>query len=368
MVEDVLSIATPTRLVFRHGSWSLEVVRLVALERNVFQPRVQRVEGCELVLKHLRRTDVDPALASTASALFRRPAPAQDCCFEALEGDWVASDELAASARQSARRDASTTETAAEVRAELRLLTASHVGLRARVALLESMLESGRGLRGSLENGGTSSPSSDAHRSRASSVVKPAREHEPVRAATAPAKVGEAVAEVAAAAELAAPAQVARFIGPGVKLPAAAAVSECLHTLIGKRLSVREKRPLTFPPKQGGPCWLSRLIDDGDTEVGAIIADLGATLGLGGALMMIPAEELDAQRGSQTPSDDVTSAMSEVANNLSATINKQPAGAHVRVRPLELLTDQALDWIQTPALALELEIEGDMGRLFLFVR
>jgi hypothetical protein len=398
IVGDLLTVAAPTQLLFRRGCWSLEIVRLVPLERNVFQPRVQRVEGCELVLKHLRRTDQDPALASAASVLFRRVAPDHDCSFEAVDGDWVASKASGADGRQSAQPDASAIEVAAELRAELRLLGASHIGLQERVARLESMLESRRAVRGSIENGSTSGPSSEAHRSGAPSVVKPAREAEPARAATAPAKVAEPAAEVAATAEATAAAQVAataeasaatevaaaaeaaaavevaaaaeaaRFTGPGVKLPPPSAVSECLHTLIGKRLSVREKRPLTFPPKQGGPCWLSRLVDDADTEVGAIISDLGATVGLGGALMMIPSEQLDAQRSSQTPSDDVTSAMGEVANNLSATINKQPAGAHVRVRPLELFTEQALDWIQTPALALELEIEGDMGRLFLFVR
>ncbi|HEY0469910.1 MAG TPA: hypothetical protein VGC79_37245, partial [Polyangiaceae bacterium] len=131
-------------------------------------------------------------------------------------------------------------------------------------------------------------------------------------------------------------------------------MSACLQALLGKKVGVREKRPLTFPPKLGGPCWLSRLVDDEDNEVGAIVTDLAATIGLGGALMMFPAEQLEAQRKEQAPSEDVISAMDEVANNLSATINQQSEGLHVRVRSLEPFSLDVLDWSAHPALGSEL--------------
>jgi len=41
---DLLTSATPARLLCRRGVWVLELVKLVPVDRNVFQPRVQRLE------------------------------------------------------------------------------------------------------------------------------------------------------------------------------------------------------------------------------------------------------------------------------------------------------------------------------------
>ena len=151
-----------------------------------------------------------------------------------------------------------------------------------------------------------------------------------------------------------------------MKLAPAAAVSACLHTLVGKNVGVSQLKTVTFPPKGDSRCWLSRLVDDEGKEVRVVVADLLATIGSGGALMMLPPALLDEQRASKLPSEDVLSAMEEVANSLSATINQQPHGLHVRVRPLEPVTPGALDWTKSATLATSFELADGFGHLFIF--
>lgn len=60
--------------------------------------------------------------------------------------------------------------------------------------------------------------------------------------------------------------------------------------------------------------------------------------------------------------------MSEVVNNLSSTINHQPEGLHIRVKPLEPMTSGSLDWLESASHQTALEITGDLGHLFLIAR
>ena len=84
--------------------------------------------------------------------------------------------------------------------------------------------------------------------------------------------------------------------------------------------------------------------------------------------MMIPPHELDAQRAAQKPSEDVMSALAEVMNNLSATINQVPDGLHVRVGALEAMAGGNLDWTKVAAQVIALELDDGMGHLSLFAR
>src|SRR4051812_37333193 len=85
---DLLTTATPARLLCRRGTWLLELVKLVPVDRNVFQPRVQRLEGAEAVLQHLKRSG-DPALAAAAGQLMRGARSDEERAFDAIDGDWV---------------------------------------------------------------------------------------------------------------------------------------------------------------------------------------------------------------------------------------------------------------------------------------
>jgi len=358
---DLLTAATPTRLSCRRGSWVLEVERLVSIERNVYQPRTQRLEGSDAILQHLQRSADNPALATAASALIRGLHPNQEISFEAVESEWVACH--VNSPRESCRPSALTAanETAAELRAELCLLRASHAGLRERLARLEAQLASQAALHMAMRE-----PSVP----RGIAAALPKISQAP-RAASPPVVIAQALPALEGSApqsaSLRAPEPDLPAVASRLKLPPALAVGSCLNTLIGKKLSARELRPIAFPPKGKAPCWFTRLLDDDGNEVGVIVADLLAAVGLGGALMMLPPHELEAQRASQSLSEDVISAMAEVANNLSATINQQPDAVHVRVGPLEQMSNGNLDWTKKPSEALALELAG-MGHLFLFAR
>src|SRR5690349_20866940 len=91
---DVLSRATPTRLICRGGRWVLELTRLEAVDRDVFQPRLQRLEGPDSILAVLRRSDDGQHLASGAAQIMRGPRHDEDRAFEATDGDWVPSADV----------------------------------------------------------------------------------------------------------------------------------------------------------------------------------------------------------------------------------------------------------------------------------
>jgi hypothetical protein len=141
-----------------------------------------------------------------------------------------------------------------------------------------------------------------------------------------------------------------------------------LQSLVGDGSGVHEKEPLDFASAMLGACWVSRLIDEAGVEVGAIVADQAATATLGGALMGLTEQEIEAQRSEQTPSQDVIGAMGEACNQLCETINQDAAGPRARVKPIEVMVPGLLDWTKKASNALELELSGGGGRLFLFAR
>src|SRR5437868_3531255 len=139
---DLLTSATPARLLCRRGTWVLELVRLVAVDRNVFQPRVQRLEGAEAVLQHLRRSGDNPALAAAAVQLMRNARTEEERTFDAVDGDWVPGEHVARreNHRTSAPPPPGSASEVAELRAELLVLRAAQERLRDRVQRLESQL------------------------------------------------------------------------------------------------------------------------------------------------------------------------------------------------------------------------------------
>jgi hypothetical protein len=387
---DLLVAASAARLFQSGGSWTLAVVRLVAVEQNVYVPRTRKVQGHDAILKYLKQTANDPALAAAASRLFRACASDDDCFFEAVEGEWVACN--AGTARESTRPggEAGTSAEAAELRAELVLLRVSHDGLRERVARLEGLLASGRAssrelmpslrlpslssLGDSEQHGPSGTPLDEGGQARTqvsgAARAEPENPPRPVEPNQKSVQERAAEAEARAAEERAAEerAAEARARQARMKLPTAAEVSACLGTLLGKKLGVTEERPVKFPPKGKHKLWFSRMVDDDNEEVGVIVSDLVATVGLGGGLLMLPPAELESQRAAEAPSDDVISAMDEVANNLSATINRHADGVHVRVQPLEMMAGGNLDWVASAPARLALDLEGNLGKLYLFAR
>lgn len=324
------------------------MVRLVAVERNVFQPRVQRLEGAEAVLQHLKRSADSPSLASAASALMRSSRADDERAFDAVDGEWVPGD---LAARESTRPSAAPggAGDVAELRAELLVMRASHERLRERLQRLEAQMQNGRRSHDVL----SIPPTPTFVMPSASDAPQPAQPYAPPSV-----PVGPAATRISGAGS----------VPPNaMTLPTVDAISRTLQSLIGEPGTVREHRPLSFAPSALGPCWVSRLIDDEGHEVGAIVADRAATLSLGGALIGLPPHELEEQRGLAAPSEDVVSAMSEVSNNLCEAVNQEPGGCQVRVKPIEPLSPSMLGWVDAGR-GLELELSSGAGRLFLFAR
>jgi len=345
----------------------LELVKLVPVDRNVFQPRMQRLEGADAVLQHLKRSGDHPALAASANQLMRAGRSEEERAYDAVDGEWVPGEIGARrdSNRPSAIPPGSTfSGEVSELRAELLVLRASHERLRERVQRLEAQLSAGGRARDVL----SIPPTPSFAMPKASDLERPA-----------PASAGASSSDPAPAAPTGSASQPAQPNATrvsagsaersGLRLPSVAAINESLHALIGDQASVREKQPVSFAPETLGPCWVSRLIDDEGRDVGAIVADRAAAIALGGALLSFPEHEIEAQRGLPSPSDDIIGAMSEVANNLCETINQQAGGSRVRVKPIEELLPGSLDWAGKAAdRAVECELQDCAGRLFLFAR
>ncbi len=98
-----------------------------------------------------------------------------------------------------------------------------------------------------------------------------------------------------------------------------------------------------------GKSYGSILVDDADEVVGVILADLTATVSLGGQLMMLPVGGLEDQIDEKDPTNLVIDAVSEVFNNVTVTMNTIEGNPHVRSKPARdvaaIVSEEGHDWI-----------------------
>jgi hypothetical protein len=79
---------TPLRLRRQSGRWTLEVTKLVTVDRHVLRPERRQVSGTESVVRHLKERCA-PALVREALDLIIGDDDGIDRAFE-LEGDhWI---------------------------------------------------------------------------------------------------------------------------------------------------------------------------------------------------------------------------------------------------------------------------------------
>jgi hypothetical protein len=376
---DVLARATPTRLICRGGRWVLELTRLEAVDRDVFQPRLQRLEGPELILAQLRRSDEGQGLASAAAQLMRGARPDEDRTFEVNEGDWVPASAHPPAARPApavAHEVSDLASVVAELRAELVVLRASHSRLRERVMALEaaqsgvsaSNLRAPRGSRGRRRSEPpaagfapeAASPSALENAGFAATQASPALAGPRPAAAPSPA----AIAEPSAAAKPPSFDELARAIAgeqlpPVLALPALIALNDCLSTLMeGAPAFVQARAAHELASLESAHACM--LLDDEGRECGAIVVDLRAAVLLGAALLAVPREEALRQVQENDPSEDALLAMSEICNNLTAPVNAVAGNRHVRATALSSVDVGAL-----PKARARLDLTIDGGRLVL---
>jgi hypothetical protein len=381
---DVLAKATPTRLVCRGGRWVLELTRLEAVDRDVFQPRLTRLEGHDSILALLRRSEEGQILASGAAQLMRSPRTEEDRAFEVNEGDWVPASDAGPPPRQHQHQphdneSADLARAVVELRAELAVLRASHARLRDRVVALEAS-QSGlpqpnlRPPRGSRSQRRRSEPPPAF--SAAEAEVEPfgggpenagfaATQASPALGAGSPPAPGAAAPGVGLAeAPIASLEDMARAIAgeqplPVLKLPALRSLTDCLQTLLEAPPPLEEQAKPT-PLESLAGALACKLLDDEGRERGAIILDLRAALLLGAGLLAVPRDEALRQLKDNEPSEDALLATSEICNNLTGPVNATGNNAHVRSTALTSVDVGAL-----PKLRARLDLTIDGGKVVL---
>lgn len=332
MRGDLLSGGIPKRLLARDGRWALEVVRQVAVERNVYRPHTQRLEGAEVILGYLRRTAQFAGLAHGAAELLTNSAEGSRS-YEVVNGEWVQSvlapsyiDELKRQHRAAAQR--SQHVQLLEVRAECVRLRHSNTKLQGRVDGLEAQLTA------------------------LSALVEELKAREPVIIQAAPQVLDKPVEPTVQAVDEVVDPEASEL--PRLRLPRAQEFVRCIEQLIGSEVTAKEvQAPLDIT--DGDRLYVSQLIDDSERIVGAIVMDLQATVFLGGTLLMVPEPELNTQVRTRSPSEDSIAASSEVCNALSGSLNNVPDNVHIRTKYLELLNHAEFAWLKKPRTQMTLE-------------
>ncbi|MFK7985290.1 MAG: hypothetical protein AB8I08_04595 [Sandaracinaceae bacterium] len=134
-------------------------------------------------------------------------------------------------------------------------------------------------------------------------------------------------------------------VEPAAAIPSSGDLSRILEGLLGAPVPLTEaEAPLSID----GSCYGCMLLDDDDQIVGAFVADLKATVMLGGTLMMIPDNVLEECLEAGEPTEDMLEAMSEVLNVSSRAFNDVPGNPHVRTEVLALLDLEAHPWLPNP--------------------
>lgn len=352
----------------------LELTRLEAVDRDVYQPRLTRLEGTDSILAALRRSEDGQQLVSSAAQLMRGPRIDEDRAFEVSEGDWVPTGDHGDAPRPATHHadpnaNDDTLRAVAELRAELAVLRASHARLRERVIALEAAqnglpVAALRAPRGSRAQRRRSEPPPAA----APGFTEPERKPEPLPAGNvafdatqASAPLQAAVPTPPAGEPAAAPPtfeELAKSLAgepqlPALTLPSLPSVSECLATLMGSAPDLQRspEKPFDVLDRPHG----CKLLDDEGRERGIILMDLRAAVLLGAALLALPRDEALRQLTENDPSEDALLAMSEICNNLTGPVNGAKGNAHVRSTALAGVDVGALP---RPRARLDLEVEG----------
>jgi hypothetical protein len=341
----------PLRLLRKRGHWTLEVTKLVAIDQHVLRPERRRVNGTDSVVRHLKERCA-PSLVRQALDLLIGDDDGTDRAFE-LEGEhWVQLQEEVQETRVSSNADL--VALIGELRVELTTMRALHEAMRGRLAVLERRsLQTGSNdhnraaLRGSSRRdlpGASLRPSARARslhpQDDAESLAPAARNAPPgpsghlgearTQAAVAPPPTVAVVAPAPAPAK------------PALLMPSPLDIATCLKQLLGADPELRpEKGNL---PKDLDAFYVSRIVDTGDQEVGAILFDLRGGVELGGRLLGFPASAIEEQAKSE-PSADILDGMNEVTNNLGGFVNRANPDLRVRVRPLEKFTSAEFGWL-----------------------
>ncbi len=134
------------------------------------------------------------------------------------------------------------------------------------------------------------------------------------------------------------------------QLPDPGQLSQILCGLLGTDISLESADSAT-DISDLQPGWGSLLIDDDDNEIGCIVGDLVSTVSLGGGLLMLPVGGLEDQVDEGEASEMAVSALGEVINVMTKTLNELDGNPHVRSMPTQPISELAegRPWVQSPS-------------------
>ncbi|MGC4088610.1 MAG: hypothetical protein QM756_12075 [Polyangiaceae bacterium] len=369
MGADLLSNqATPSRLFCRRGHWSLETTRLVAVDNHVFQPRKQRIDGSDVILSHLKRSQDGGTLAQGALQLMRSLRGDDDRSFDAVDGEWVPTHDTRSHSAEASFQE-SALSAIADLRAELLILRASHQRLKERVVTLEARLADG--VVPAAPAAAPYEPAAGEAPAHAIASAAPARAVKPA-APVVPESVALAVEQQPAAPTLATGREPAEQLRPfGEVVAAAGKPSVAGHKIaLGAENDVlnaikelcgadpgyaKSDEPLPDSALELAALYASLLVDDDGQALGVILSDIRATANLGGRLAGLPSTVIDEQAKTGVLNEAVTAAMSEVCNTLSSVISQVPGNVNLRSTPLESFPADRLQWVSSASAVFALE-------------
>ena len=141
-----------------------------------------------------------------------------------------------------------------------------------------------------------------------------------------------------------------------LKLPDPQALRDALGMILDDACPLQPAAtPIDLAARPGTVRGALLLDDDGEPQ-GAVLADVAATVYLGGSLIMIPAGAQQDQVAADAPAEAVLDAMAEVVNILRGSINAVPGNPHVSPGPLSSLPEltAAHPWLVEPTARLDL--------------
>jgi hypothetical protein len=312
----------PLRLLRTRGSWTLEMTRMVPIDRHVLRPERRRVSGTDSVVRHLKERCSAP-LVREALDLIVGQDDGTDQAFSLENERWVQQSADAENDVPNASTLTTLTQVMSDLRAELTTLRALHEALRGRMAHLERYVTRAPAVEPAW-------PARPALRQATAPSLRPTAARQRSLTPAAEDALAHRATEVSAAPDApAAPQPTKKAL---LAVPTYAEVVTCLKQLLGSDPELRQEKGRL--PKDLTSFFVARVVDGSDQDVGAIVLDQAAGAELGGRLLGLPTGAFGEQaKGELSP--DMLDAMNEITNNLGGFINRANLDVRVRVRPLE---------------------------------
>ena len=134
-----------------------------------------------------------------------------------------------------------------------------------------------------------------------------------------------------------------------LRFPALGLVTDALKQLCGHDIPLKEMKAAPDSWLETPARFLASWFADEAGEVQAgVLYDFEAVARLGGAYLAMSQADIESQAAAEQPSEDVTSAASDICNTFAGLMNDVRGNPTVRASPLAAFTDAPPLWIDTP--------------------